>query len=71
MSDSRESSCEYVCYLAKGSLSQNFEQFKLRGISFLRALLDHMGNVNLLDVSIFLKSAKQSGKVVSNHRTNR
>lgn len=52
-----------MCYLAKGSLSQNFEQFKLRGVSLLRALLDNMGDVDLLDVSIFLKSAKQGGTV--------
>lgn len=62
MTDKRSSRMS-MCYLAKGSLSQNFEQFKLRGVSLLRALLDNMGDVDLLDVSIFLKSAKQGETV--------
>lgn len=46
-------------YFAKRSLPQNFEQFKLRGVGLLRALLDDVGDVDLLDVSIFLRRSKQ------------
>lgn len=42
-------------YLAEGSLSQNLEQLELGGVGLLRALLDHVGDVDLLDVSIFLQ----------------
>lgn len=42
-------------YLAEGSLSQHLEQLKLGGVGLLRALLDHVGDVDLLDVSILLQ----------------
>lgn len=42
-------------YLAEGSLSQHLEQLELGGVGLLRALLDHVGDVDLLDVSIFLQ----------------
>lgn len=57
-------------YLAKGPLPQDFEQLELRSISLLRALLDHMGDVDLLDVSIFLKCAKQNNVKVSQQSGN-
>lgn len=41
--------------LAEGSLSQHLEQLELGGVGLLRALLDHVGDVDLLDVSIFLQ----------------
>lgn len=46
--------------LAEGSLSEHLEQLELRGVGLLRALLDHVGDVDLLDVSIFLQ--KQEGE---------
>ena len=56
-------------YLPKGSLSQNLEQFKLRGVSLFWALFDHMGDVDLLDVSIFLQSKKYNTQL-SNQNVN-
>lgn len=47
-------------YFAERSLPQHLEQFKLRSVSLLWALLDHVGNVDLLDVSIFLKRWTQT-----------
>lgn len=55
-----ESSAETLSYLAEGSLAQHLEQLELGGVSLLRALLDHVGDVDLLDVSIFLQ--KQEGE---------
>ena len=45
-------------YLAKGSLSEDFEQLKLGGICLFRAFLDHMGDVDLLDLRFLLGERK-------------
>lgn len=55
-----KSSAETLGYLAEGSLAQHLEQLELGGVGLLRALLDHVGDVDLLDVSIFLQ--KQEGE---------